>query len=186
MWLSLKHSRLTCLLIDRHLRQSNPKNGHHQMDGQLFERCKSGCGGWAGNESSCNLQELTVKCQFIEIGAHHCGHRSEVQRWCGWRWRWWAWPAHQVHSQSGGNSCYKTADLQMPVQKCKLFWYSLLPPSESISTKSFLLHRARKLGHSCWGLKQANLFASLSQSSCTSHLTVLECLWTWKSQLREA
>lgn len=47
-----------------------------------------------------------VRCRFAEISAHHRGHQPQVQGGRGGRWRGWARPAHQVHSQSGGNCDY--------------------------------------------------------------------------------
>ncbi len=62
-----EHSHSACLLVDRHLWWSNPKNGHHQMDGQIFEWCKSDYWVWAENESICNLWVFSKSWQWDVI-----------------------------------------------------------------------------------------------------------------------
>lgn len=50
----------------------------------------------------CLQKELMARFVSVEICAHHRGDQPQVQARCGRRWKWWTWPAHQVHSQSGG------------------------------------------------------------------------------------
>lgn len=59
-----------------------------------------------------------VRCHFAEIGAHYRGHQPEVQGGRGGRWRGWARPAHEVHSQSGGNCHYHQDSCQQLSPKC--------------------------------------------------------------------
>lgn len=93
-----------------------------------------------------------------EICAHHRGHQPQVQERCGRRWRWWAWAAYQVHSQTGGGCYYSPRSITVPSWGWSLI--SLLPwINRNKGTYHFLALRCVLQWN--WGLSQITLLSSL-------------------------